>query len=260
MVDYHRADWQTDAEPVTGLAPNWPKVTTPVAHHSGASVIPNDIAQWLRNMQHDYLTNRQPPYSLGYGWLCTQNGDSWEIRGNTYRNAANSGRDDNVNDNEWTVSYLFGTTPHEPASDAAIATANRLWHARCVPLMVERPSAWLGHLDLDGTACPGSGNVQRLIAGDFDRIVWRPTPPDDRPPMTGDGMITQTCYHTTLDGQFALVSGRWSVWFGTVPKGEGVTDLGRVGHLPLAYAILGDCSPGAEREYWQARHDENTAH
>ena len=176
MTDYGREAWVWSGYPIVGPEPRWHSLVTPVAHHSGAETIPADSSSWLRAMQRDW-TDRKG-YSLGYGWLIEQGGDSYEIRGADYRNASNAGAG-NDNANDWSTSFLFGTrSPGEPASDAAIATANRLWHTRVVPRCWNEPTGWIGHTEIDATACPGHGNIARLAAGDFDT----------QPPTTGGPM------------------------------------------------------------------------
>jgi hypothetical protein len=93
-----RADWENPAEPVKGPAPfPWETVDHIAIHYTAAlNLIDGDpgenwagIPAYLRAIQHDYLTNPLRGYSIGYGVAVDQRGDTWQLRGVDWRNAAN---------------------------------------------------------------------------------------------------------------------------------------------------------------------------
>ena len=174
MLHHARTTWQEPSNPITGPAPK-ALTTTAVLHYSASNNIPDDKAQWLRNMQRDWVNNRG--YSLGYWQLVDQAGEAWQIRGphgtsSVYNSAANKGDKVPGNANDYTYPIILAVTTTEPASDAAIATCKQLWADDGIT------TPPIPHSDLDYTACCGDPVRQQIAAG-----LFNPTPPTPELPM-----------------------------------------------------------------------------
>ena len=254
LTDYTREDWTEEGYRIAGPRPDWHLVHRRIAHHSGAVVIPADRGQWLRNLQRDWEDNRDPGYSLGYLYLACQSGDTWEIRGNSFRSAANKGWEPMTgveNVNPYTAPILFDVTPGEKATPAAINAALRLWRDKIQPHATQWLEPVEGHNALDRTACPGTGITWQIAHGEF--LEAQPPQPEDPNMADAIANATQFAYHTGLDGSFVLAGGRWTVYYGAVPDGVPVV---RGDWPPLAWSILGDMHPGLELEYWRGRYEQ----
>ena len=175
MTDHPRSAWTEPGYPITGPAPR-AATTQSVVHYSGSDNIPGDKFGWLRAMQRDYVDNRN--YSLGYWHLVDQEGNSYQIRGRDFNSAANAGRKVEGNANNWTHPILFANKTDEPLSDAAIATAKRLWAETGITV---RP---IPHSEMDYTLCCGDVVRAQIAAGLLDprqpeepvmakEFVWR---------------------------------------------------------------------------------------
>ena len=140
------------------------QITTGVVHYSAATDPPDDdagIAQWLRNIQRDYLVNRG--YSIGYLFCVDQRGGVWELRGFTYKAAANSPT------NDWTAPVLFNTGIGEPATPEQWRSTRAIFRefARRSGNSAAFRNRPYGHGQLPdaATACPGAPLLDQLDAG-----------------------------------------------------------------------------------------------
>lgn len=182
-----RTEWQSAAQPVTGPALDWSKITGWVFHYTGAMDVPtpDDIGQsqaqipaWLRASQNDYLKNRNPPYSLGYSEMIDGWGDEWEIRGEDIKPAATLNHNDRY-------AFLFYVDGPDAMNDKQLASvAQRIAHlerkhfgGRDMPID--------GHRHLGATACPGNGIAAQITSGEVRRRInaikhpLQPIPPGD---------------------------------------------------------------------------------
>jgi hypothetical protein len=182
--DHRRTEWQTAAEPVTGPRFVWSKLQRIVIHWNGGALrTPYDTAQVLRNQQHAYLTQKQPPYSLGYNDAIDDPGESWEIRGEDIKCAANV----EVNESSYAIQVLVYSPTGDtwsPANDAQIdAIRKRVARIREV-------AGWkvpiVGHFDVahqsTHTPCPGPAIRQQIADGVFEPVEYeQPTHPEADP-------------------------------------------------------------------------------
>lgn len=185
MIIHPRSSWQTRLEPVTGPALVWADIDEVVIHYPGAdwadldfdndgTISDADSIWLLRAMQHAYLTDPKRGYSLGYGWLVDPQGHVWEIRGATYRNAANKGRTGIAN--RTTVSVIVIVDDQDPANLAQIAALNEL--LAHLDELAGHELDTVRHGDLDATACPGAGITAQIHAG-LVRPARPTAPPTD---------------------------------------------------------------------------------
>lgn len=182
-TDYKRADW-VGRVPVTGPKFNWDRIDQIVIHYPGAPPswrVPADVAGHIRSSHESYVKNRG--YSYGYNFVVVSqpghplDGTSWEVRGDTFRCAANAG----VNDRS--IAIQVTQQADQPPTPAAVAGVQRL--VAQIQRQAWRKLRIVGHNESGGTtatSCPGRGLQQAVDAGQF----WPPPPP---PTPTGDTMI-----------------------------------------------------------------------
>jgi hypothetical protein len=189
MIWHPRPEWVT-TEPVTGPPLPWPDIDTVVIHYTAApNLIDGDpgerweqIPAYLRQIHHDYLTNRKPGYSIGYNVAVDARGDAWELRGFDIKAAATKGH----NDHTWAILLLVDG--QDPATPAAVATVNELYSQ--AEARAKRSLAVKGHRDFAATQCPGVGIYAQVRAGVFHPpIVAPPKPPLPPHPATGGDMF-----------------------------------------------------------------------
>jgi hypothetical protein len=181
-----RSDWVT-TKPVTGPAPTWGKLDTAVPHYTAASNLPSGdpgersddvgIAAYIRNIHHSYLADPNRGYSIGYSFAIDWRGDVWELRGWTFKPAAN------LNHNDHTLPTLFLVDADDPANEAQLAAAR--WLFGDAETRVGRKLAIVGHGQLPGaaTSCPGNGIKAQIAAGAFNPRPSQPLEDDDMVPV-----------------------------------------------------------------------------
>ena len=177
--DYRRDFWQSPKQPVTGPRFVWRDITQIVIHYPGAPDswrVPNDIPGHLRSSQANYLRTRG--YSYGYNASVVSaaghplDGSSWEIRGDTYRCAANAG----VNHTSFAIQVIQRS--NEAPTVNAIDGVRRLVEQ----ILAKRPDVRIVGHNTSGsttvTSCPGTGLGLAVQAGTFYPVA-PPTPTGD---------------------------------------------------------------------------------
>src|SRR5688500_4228360 len=139
MQIHRREEWVNPAQPFTGVldgngemyhAPaflGWSRIDDLVIHYPGATgAIGTDPVAVLRTMHNDYLMNRG--YALGYGFAVDLAGEVWEVRGDTFTNAANLGdtAHGHVGWNNRSISVLILVSRQDAANAAQVKTTNAL--------------------------------------------------------------------------------------------------------------------------------------
>lgn len=196
LITHPRESWQLPSEPVRSENSfEWTDVTQIVFHYTAATNLPDgdfgesieDLVGFHRRMQHDYLTNRDPPYSLGYNFSVDWLGGVWEIRGDDFECAANAGV------NGWSFAILCLVDGNDRATPL-MARTNRVLVSRARAL-AGRNLKLTGHGTNSGsttvTSCPGAGIKIDLDEGVFDPDIWTPPPPPPTPPDPGKATVTQ---------------------------------------------------------------------
>lgn len=162
LYDRLRASWENPAEPIalhTNSAPvDWDRVNDLVIHYTGARRVLTDTAQQLRNIQHDYVTNRG--YSIGYSAAVDQAGVCWELRGERWQPAATKGH------NGHTFAILVLVDDQEPLGDLALDRVRRLIDE--LRRIAGRPLTIRPHSYYAPTSCPGAGVTMQIAAGDLE--------------------------------------------------------------------------------------------
>lgn len=199
---YTRKDWVNPNEPISGPAFNWSNIDFIVIHYSGVDHIPNDPAQNLRNSQHYYLTTRG--YSLGYSCEVSLDGSSWEVRGETYKSAANLG----LNDRAFAIKIM--TDLKTPASQPAIFEIQNLVkqirHRRPHTKIIPHRNARLYTTNkTTATACPGDPIYHQVMTDVFEPPTL---PPKDDEVISYAEIMSVTSAPPVADVQ----SGRADRW------------------------------------------------
>jgi hypothetical protein len=170
-----REDWQDPDQPVTGPSMNLSTVDLLPAHYTADDVIPDDIPQYLRNMQSYYVSDRG--YSVGYNFAIDQTGEAWELRGFDFKCAANKDM------NEITIAVLCMVDGADAMNPAMCATFTALGAE--AQDIVGRDLLVVGHRDIGSTSCPGDGIYSQVQAGLLDPDGSTP-PPEPQPIPPGD--------------------------------------------------------------------------
>jgi len=181
-MTYHpRTDWQDAAHPVRGSVAYDPaRVVQLVAHWPGGRVPTSSAAvpAYLRAIQLDYETNRG--YSIGYSEAVDPWGDRWELRGTTWRAAANSipgeppGQE---NARTWAILFLIGADAAKLPPAMLAGARESIDHAQ---QLSRRPFRLRGHGDLEPTACPGAAVRIALESGAL-AVPYPPVTPNPDP-------------------------------------------------------------------------------
>jgi hypothetical protein len=158
MFTLSRRAWQDSKVPVVGPSFRAENVNTVVVHYTADKNIPQDVAQYLRNIQSAYTKGRG--YSVGYNCAVDQRGRSWELRGFDFKCAANKDA------NNYSFAILMLVDGDDRATPAALAEARRV--VGLVNGVVKKKCRVVGHFQVGATACPGSGLKQDLADGLFD--------------------------------------------------------------------------------------------
>lgn len=177
-----RADWVKVTEPVKGPAPfPWDTADRIAIHYTAAlNLIDGDpgenwagIPAYLRAIHHDYLTSPERGYSIGYGIAVDQRGETWQLRGVTWRNAAN------LNWNHRTLAILCLVDAADELRPPAVEAVRSIvaWFRRESPFAAGVKI--VGHRDIGATACPGNGIYTQISHGVLEPLPDPPPPPDD---------------------------------------------------------------------------------
>lgn len=191
-MTYHpRADWQSPEHPVRGSVAYDPgRVVQLVAHWPGGRVPTSSAAvpAYLRAIQLDYETNRG--YSIGYSEAVDPWGDRWELRGTTWRAAANSipgeppGQE---NARTWAILFLIGADAATLPPAMIAGARDSIDHAQ---QLSHRPFRLLGHGDLEPTACPGAA-VRIALTGGALAVPYPPVTPNPGEPDMNTARIVR---------------------------------------------------------------------
>lgn len=174
--DEHVEDWQSVVSKyrVSGPAFRWDKIDTIVFHYTADDdLIDGDpgenwlnMSEYIRNIQKSYVDRRG--YSIGYNVGIDQRGHIWELRGDTFKCAANLGWNDR------SIAILCLVDGNDSLTPAAVEAAREVvaW------IRSNRPNAVIrGHQDIGATACPGVGVYWQLTHGVFEPVpVPKPEP------------------------------------------------------------------------------------
>jgi hypothetical protein len=177
--DKYRGDWVRKSRAVTGPAYFWNQITQIVIHYPGADwssmdfdrngvLDYRDTAVLMDNTNAYYWNSRG--YAIGYNAAADIFGVTWELRGDTYKCAANKGH------NDWSFAILVvvddqaGATPEQIEAVRRLVSAARVLSGKNLPI--------IGHGALTGaaTSCPGGGIRTQLNAGVFEPRPEFPKP------------------------------------------------------------------------------------
>ena len=180
IYDYYRKDW-LNGMPFNGPRFDWPKISQVVIHYVGGGPnyrVPANNAQSIRNGHAYYLGRRG--YSYGYNAEVVssvghpQDGTSWEIRGDSFRCAANAGA------NESSFAIHVRQRDNEPPSSKAVESIKKI----VVQVRANSPNhvRIVGHNDSGGTtrtSCPGTGLQYAIVNNLFEPDVVPDVPEGD---------------------------------------------------------------------------------
>jgi hypothetical protein len=180
---YGRSVWNK-VHPVTGPAFRWSGITRIVIHYTGAdNLIDGDrgedwggLPRFIDGINTYYVRSRG--YSIGYNAAVDQRGHTWELRGDTFRCAANKGW------NEVSFAILVLVDGNDTATSAAVEGVRDL-----VRQVRERAAGALivGHGEIGSTSCPGIGLRSQIANG-----VFEPSEVDVRYEVWGPARIVDT--------------------------------------------------------------------
>lgn len=208
-----RSWWEEPSRPVVGPAfPGWAAITDGVVwHYPGHDNVPrtsDEVRRRIRTTQRYYVSARG--YSIGYGWKLDPFGRLIEVRGTTFRNAANSGKrvpTRNINHSTVSVQVMVDMAGHPTGAQLA-----------AMPLVVEwlesqagRPLDHRPHSHWDYTSCCGDPIRAWLAAGDI-----RPTP-------TPSETIMHTTHRRILDTR--ITPRKFTVDFGDASKAAALANV-----------------------------------
>ena len=176
--DHQRSDWVRNSKPVTGPAfPSWQAIKQIVIHYPGADWASmdfnrdgtqdyRDTAVLMDNTNNYYWTQRG--YAIGYNAGADTFGHTWELRGDTFKCAANKGH------NEWSFAILVIVDGDNAATPAQVDAV------RDLVAQIRVLAGWnvpiVGHGQVGSTSCPGLGIRTQLAAGAFEPRPELPTP------------------------------------------------------------------------------------
>jgi hypothetical protein len=183
---HNREVWEDSALPVDGPAFSWADIDTIAIHYPGDDDLPDgdpgenadDLPGYIRGVQRHYETHPDRGYSIGYSVAVDWLGGTWELRGDEFRCAANSGW------NHRTVAIWVLVDGADACTPEAAAAVRNLV-AQCWGHMATAPNP-VGHRQIatSGTPCPGTGIWAQLEAGLFVPSPDAPPPPDEEDDMT----------------------------------------------------------------------------
>jgi hypothetical protein len=158
--DVSRSEWENPAQRVNGPAFDYNTVDWVVIHYTAANRLSPDVPQVLRNIQSDYVRNRG--YSIGYnaavGCKAQYDGVTFELRGDTFRCAANG----NAETNRRGFAIVVLVDGQEAASNRAVSAVQNL----VAQIRQRRPNAAIiPHSQIRATSCPGLGLHAQIRSG-----------------------------------------------------------------------------------------------
>ena len=187
--DVTRSDWEqpgwTIDEHTSSPPLDWSRITNVTVHYPGAVTVLGEpsagtLISHLRAAQRSYVNSRG--YSYGYNAV-VWGGVSGEVRGDTYRCAANG--TNTANTSSFAVQVRVpGQSPDKDGNDTStVATDADVAEVRRIVAWCEakagRPLEVVGHRDHKPTGCPGDAMYDQVEAGVFDPVTTPPTPPPE---------------------------------------------------------------------------------
>lgn len=181
-IQHRRSAWIGDAPTITGPAFNWDRIDFVVIHYPGHGGVPdgdpgenaNDLPGFIRRSQEAAVRTRG--YSYYYGILVDWLGGTWEVRGDTFQNAANAPSAFNQRSIAIQAMIDVGDTTTEYA-DAAIADLVAQIRAIRPNVKVIPHQDGVKHFaNATATACCGSPLIAKVRSGLFEQPI---TPPND---------------------------------------------------------------------------------
>ena len=213
VFQHGRSDWVDPAYPVTGPTFDWSTIEWVVIHYTAAINLPDgdmgefayQLPPYLRAVQREYLRRG---YSIGYNAAVDWLGGDWELRGDTFKCAANADREDTIesphdtggDENARTFAILMLVDGQDAATPLAAAKVRGL----VAQIRDHAPNAVvvLGHRDIDQTQCPGTGLYAQIKAGVFEPSDEpAPIPAPQPPPVTQEHDMIPAIAKTT-DGAY----------------------------------------------------------
>lgn len=200
IADYPRTAWEIDGERVADKTNSKPvrkwSIAKVVIHYPGNTKLGVDTPTHDDTVRHLRASNRyyqrSRGYSYGYNWVVDEAGRAYEIRGWTFANAANRP------ENSKSVSIQLKVNGQNAATDAQLKRANQL--IADIRKTLGRDVPVVGHGDIRGTQCPGSGIRSQMARGLFSGKVAPVAPqpvqqpaakPKPVPPMTLSVSVTR---------------------------------------------------------------------
>ena len=178
--DKYRKDWVRNSKPVAGPAfPAWANIKQIVIHYPGAdwasmdfnkdgTLDYRDTAVLLDNTNAYYWNSRG--YAIGYNAAADTFGVTWELRGDTFKCAANKDH------NEWSFAILVVVDGDAQATNAQLMAVRKI--VSQVRVLAGKDLPIVGHGQLSGaaTSCPGLGVRAQVEAGMFEPAIEFPKP------------------------------------------------------------------------------------
>jgi hypothetical protein len=247
VFQHGRADWVPPGPPVSGPPFNWAGIEWVVIHYTAAIDLPDgdmgefayDLPPYLRAVHREYLRRG---YSIGYNAAVDWLGGDWELRGDTFKCAANADREDTIesphdkggDENARTFAILMLVDGQDSATPLAVDAVRRL--VAQVRDHAPRAVIVLGHRDVDKTQCPGTGVYAQIRAGVFEPVDEPPPDPEPPPmppasPTTKDNVMAYDGY---IYAAKRKANGSWWV-------GDGRTRIhtgGKAGRLRAAAGVV----------------------
>jgi len=155
------------------------QITEMTVHYTGAKNVnrsQDQIASYIKAIERSQ-TNKDPNLSaISYNFAIDKFGRIWELRGWTYRNAANG---TSSNSTSFSVVFLVGVEDNQPTPDMIKAVQ---WLYSEGVRRFKNQLVVKGHQQHKATACPG-GALQKLVnSGDIQRGSTSLPTPAPRPP------------------------------------------------------------------------------
>lgn len=167
IATFAREDWEEpglsiDAHTNSGRPQFW-RLKSIIIHWPGSkSGGDGNFLDRLRAGQRSYVRGSRK-YSYGYSWVVdNRTGQSAEVRGFTYRNAANR----RVNSSSFSIQIRINMD--EALTPQAINEVNRLI-AEIKKVTGKKNLEIKGHAEVGATRCPGPAINQAILFGDFGK-------------------------------------------------------------------------------------------
>jgi hypothetical protein len=145
-------------------------------HYTGAPRVmigKGEVAGYLKRIERQHQGRNSS--TIGYNFAIDKWGQIWELRGLTYRNAANG----NVSSNKTTVSVLLlvGVNDNEPTPEM-VGALQELY--QLLSVLLGRPLHVRPHQYHKPTACPGPNVLALINAGIIQQAAPQPPAPEEK--------------------------------------------------------------------------------